>query len=96
MEGKIMSKYRKILGNMQFIKAIIIEELIKNQILSSKELSNILTKEIGIDFQNSEVIQVMSLFPKEFELSGFDVTGSKWKLSNSVINKVGVLNENEN
>ena len=81
---------------MQFIKAIILEELAKNQVLSSKELSNILTKEIGINFQNTEIIQILSLFPKEFELSGFDVTGSKWKLTNSAINKIGVLNENEN
>lgn len=91
-----MNKYRKILGNMQFIKAIILEELAKNQVLTSKELSNILTKEIGIDFQSSEVIQVLSLFPKEFELSGFDLSGSKWKLTNSAVNKIGVMNENEN
>lgn len=91
-----MNKYRKILGNMQFIKAIILEELAKHQVLTSKELSNILTKEIGINFQNTEVIQILSLFPKEFELSGFDMSGSKWSLTNSAINKIGVFSENEN
>lgn len=91
-----MNKYRKILGNMQFIKAIILEELATNQVLSAKQLSNILTKEIGIQFQKTEVIQVLSLFPKEFELNGFDLTGSTWKLTNVATNKIGVLNENEN
>ena len=91
-----MNKYRKILGNMQFIKAIILEELARNQVLSAKQLSNILTKEIGIQFQNTEVIQVLSLFPKEFELNGFDLSGSTWKLTNAATNKIGVLNENEN
>ena len=91
-----MNKYRKILGNMQFIKAIILEELARNQILSAKQISNILSKEIGIQFQNTDVIQVLSLFPKEFELNGFDVSGSTWKLTNAVTHKIGVLNENEN
>lgn len=81
---------------MQFIKAIILEELATNQVLSAKQLSNILTKEIGIQFQKTEVIQVLSLFPKEFELNGFDLTGSTWKLTNVATNKIGVLNENEN
>ena len=91
-----MSKYRRMLGNMQFIKAICIEELIKNKAMNSKEIAVILTKEIGIEFESSEVIQILSLFPKEFELAGFNDSGSIWCLTKSAVLKVGLFDEIEN
>jgi len=91
-----MSKYRSMLGNMQFIKAICIEELVKNKAMNSKEIAVVLTTEIGIDFESSEVIQILSLFPKEFELIGFNDSGSIWSLTKSAFFKVGLLDEIEN
>tara|TARA_Y100000033_G_scaffold50420_1_gene60901 strand:- start:1883 stop:2161 length:279 start_codon:yes stop_codon:yes gene_type:complete len=92
-----MSNYLHLLRNMQLFKSIIIEQIDRNENISSKDLRASICLETGIEITQGEIIQILTLFPKDFELLGFiHGEGSIWGFTKTIKRKVGLVNEVKN
>lgn len=76
--------FKKCLRTIQMAKAITLDHILKNGEQASRQISKVLMNQIGDEWTENQVINMMSLYDDVFTLQGFDDRGAFWHVTREV------------